>query len=177
MSKEELFRQADIVTIHLVLSRRTRGLVGAADLALMKPTARLVNTSRGPIVVEADLLEALRNNKIAGAAVDVFDQEPLPLDHPFRNQSEPAGNSAHRLRFAWPLSALLSGYGRQHSQVARHPNACCAPTRPREEAQWLNAVTLNSPSMAATASVVGCSCHQDKLESFLPSPSPMAMRA
>jgi phosphoglycerate dehydrogenase-like enzyme len=87
VSKEELFRQADIVSIHLVLSRRTRRLVGAAELALMKPTARLVNTSRGPIVVEADLLEALRNNKIAGAAVDVFDQEPLPLDHPFRNQS------------------------------------------------------------------------------------------
>jgi hypothetical protein len=86
VSKEELFRRADIVSIHLVLSRRTRGLVGAAELALMKPTARLVNTSRGPIVVEADLLEALRNNKIAGAAIDVFDQEPLPHDHPFRSQ-------------------------------------------------------------------------------------------
>jgi phosphoglycerate dehydrogenase-like enzyme len=86
VSKEELFRQADIVSIHLVLSGRTRRLVGAAELALMKPTARLVNTSRGPIVVEADLLEALRNNKIAGAAVDVFDQEPLPLDHSFRSQ-------------------------------------------------------------------------------------------
>lgn len=85
VSKEELFRQADIISIHLVLSGRTRGLVGAAELALMKPTARLVNTSRGPIVVEADLLEALRNKKIAGAAVDVFDQEPLPFDHPFRN--------------------------------------------------------------------------------------------
>ena len=87
VSRDEVFREADVVTIHLVLSGRTRGLVGAAELALMKPTARLVNTSRGPIVVEADLLEALRNNKIAGAAVDVFDQEPLPLDHPFRNQS------------------------------------------------------------------------------------------
>jgi phosphoglycerate dehydrogenase-like enzyme len=58
--------------------------VGAAELALMKPTARLVNTSRGPIVVEADLVAALRDKKIAGAAIDVFDQEPLPLDHPFR---------------------------------------------------------------------------------------------
>ena len=86
VSKEELFRRADIVSIHLVLSRRTRGLVGAAELALMKPTARLVNTSRGPIVVEADLLEALRSNKIAGAAIDVFDQEPLPHDHPFRSE-------------------------------------------------------------------------------------------
>jgi phosphoglycerate dehydrogenase-like enzyme len=85
VSKEELFRQADILTIHLVLSHRTRGLVGANELALMKPTARLVNTSRGPIVVEADLIAALRSIRIAGAAVDVFDQEPLPPDHPFRN--------------------------------------------------------------------------------------------
>jgi phosphoglycerate dehydrogenase-like enzyme len=84
VTKDELFRKADVVTIHLVLSGRTRGLVGAAELALMKPTARLVNTSRGPIVVEADLVAALRNKKIAGAAVDVFDQEPLRLDHPFR---------------------------------------------------------------------------------------------
>jgi phosphoglycerate dehydrogenase-like enzyme len=84
VSKEELFRSADVVSIHLVLSRRTRGLVGAAEFSLMKPTARLVNTSRGAIVVEADLLAALREDKIAGAAIDVFDQEPLPPDHPFR---------------------------------------------------------------------------------------------
>jgi phosphoglycerate dehydrogenase-like enzyme len=84
VSKEELFRGADIVSIHLVLSGRTRGLVGAPELAIMKPTARLVNTSRGPIVVEADLIAALKAQKIAGAAIDVFDQEPLPLDHPFR---------------------------------------------------------------------------------------------
>ena len=85
VTREELFSRADIVTVHLVLSGRTRGLVGAGELALMKPTARLVNTSRGPIVVEADLLAALRNGKIAGAAIDVFDQEPLPRDHPFRS--------------------------------------------------------------------------------------------
>jgi phosphoglycerate dehydrogenase-like enzyme len=85
VAKDELFRQADILTIHMVLSERSRGLVGAAELALMKPTARLVNTSRGPIVVEADLLEVLRKGKIAGAAVDVFEQEPLPRDHPFRS--------------------------------------------------------------------------------------------
>src|SRR5271170_4022687 len=83
--KDELFRRADIVSIHLVLSDRTRGLVGAAEFALMKPTARLVNTSRGPIVVEADFLDALKSGKIAGAAIDVFDREPLPLDHPFRS--------------------------------------------------------------------------------------------
>jgi len=84
VSKEELFRQADILTIHLVLSGRTRGLVSANELALMKPTARLVNTSRGPIVIEADLIAVLQSGKIAGAALDVFDQEPLPPDHPFR---------------------------------------------------------------------------------------------
>jgi D-3-phosphoglycerate dehydrogenase len=83
-SKEELFATADIITIHVVLSDRSRGLVGAADLARMKPTAYLVNTARGPIVDEAALLEALRQKKIAGAGIDVFAVEPLPIDHPFR---------------------------------------------------------------------------------------------
>jgi phosphoglycerate dehydrogenase-like enzyme len=85
VSKDELFQHADILTIHLVLSRRTRGLVGAAELAAMKPSARLVNTSRGPIVQEAALIEALGQRKIAGAAIDVFDVEPLPSDHPYRS--------------------------------------------------------------------------------------------
>ena len=84
VSKEELFSRADVLSVHVVLSDRTRGLVGASELALMKPTSRLVNTSRGPIVVEADLIAALKARTIAGAAIDVFDQEPLPLDHPFR---------------------------------------------------------------------------------------------
>jgi phosphoglycerate dehydrogenase-like enzyme len=83
-SKEELFANADIITIHVVLSERSRGLVGASDLARMKPTAYLVNTSRGPIVDEQALLEALRQKKIAGAGIDVFSVEPLPVDHPFR---------------------------------------------------------------------------------------------
>ena len=78
-------QHADILTIHLVLSRRTRGLVGAAELAAMKPSSRLVNTSRGPIVQEAALIEALGQRKIAGAAIDVFDVEPLPSDHPYRS--------------------------------------------------------------------------------------------
>jgi hypothetical protein len=85
VSKDELFQHADILTIHLVLSRRTRGLVGAAELAAMKPSARLVNTSRGPIVQEAALIEALGQRKIADAAIDVFDVEPLPSDHPYRS--------------------------------------------------------------------------------------------
>jgi phosphoglycerate dehydrogenase-like enzyme len=85
VTKDELFRRPDVVTIHLILSERNRGLVGAAELALMKPTARLVNTSRGPIVDEQALIEALRARAIAGAAVDVFDTEPLPEKHPFRS--------------------------------------------------------------------------------------------
>ena len=84
VSKEELLRQADVVSIHLVLSERTRGLIGASELALMKPSARLVNTSRGPIVEEAALIEALGSRRIAGAAIDTYDTEPLPLDHPYR---------------------------------------------------------------------------------------------
>ena len=83
-TKEELFSTADIVTVHVVLSQRSRGLVGAADLARMKPSSYLVNTARGPIVDETALLETLKARKIAGAAVDVFSVEPLPTDHPFR---------------------------------------------------------------------------------------------
>jgi phosphoglycerate dehydrogenase-like enzyme len=84
VTKEELFAQADIVTVHMVLGKRSRGIVGAAELALMKPTAWLVNTSRGPLVDEDALIEALDHQRIAGAALDVFAVEPLPADHPFR---------------------------------------------------------------------------------------------
>ncbi len=84
VSKEELFAGADVLTIHVRLSERTRGLVTSQDLALMKPSAYLVNTSRGPIVDEAALIDVLRRNAIAGAALDVFEQEPLPLEHPLR---------------------------------------------------------------------------------------------
>jgi D-3-phosphoglycerate dehydrogenase len=83
-SKEELFSTADIITIHVVLSDRSRGLVSAADLNRMKPTSFIVNTARGPIIDEMALLETLKARKIAGAAVDVFSVEPLPVDHPFR---------------------------------------------------------------------------------------------
>jgi phosphoglycerate dehydrogenase-like enzyme len=84
VSKDQLFEQADILTIHLVFSGRTRGLVGAAELGRMKPTALLINASRGPIVDEQALIGALKNRQIAGAAVDVFEVEPLPPAHPFR---------------------------------------------------------------------------------------------
>ena len=84
VSKEDLFRNADVISIHVVLSDRTRGLVRAKDLGLMKKTAYLINTSRGPIVEEKALIAALNSKSIAGAGLDVFDIEPLPIDHPFR---------------------------------------------------------------------------------------------
>jgi phosphoglycerate dehydrogenase-like enzyme len=84
VSKAELFQTSDILTIHLVLSDRTRGIVGRDELALMKRSAVLVNTARGPLIDEAALIDALRERRIAGAALDVFDVEPLPLDHPLR---------------------------------------------------------------------------------------------
>jgi D-3-phosphoglycerate dehydrogenase len=84
VSKQDLFRQADFLSIHLQLSARTRGLVGGKDLALMKPTAFLINTSRGPIVDEPSLMAALGSRKLAGAGLDTFDVEPLPLNHPLR---------------------------------------------------------------------------------------------
>jgi len=84
VSKEELFSSADVVTVHYKLGPRSVGLVGAAELALMKPSAFLVNTSRGPIVDGAALLAALRSGSIAGAALDVYDTEPLPLSDPLR---------------------------------------------------------------------------------------------
>jgi phosphoglycerate dehydrogenase-like enzyme len=83
-TREELFSTADVITIHMVLSQRSHGLVGAADLARMKPTSYLVNTARGPIVDEAALLATMQQKKIAGAAIDVYSVEPLPVDHPFR---------------------------------------------------------------------------------------------
>jgi phosphoglycerate dehydrogenase-like enzyme len=84
VEKDELFQRADFVTIHLILSKRTRGLVTAHELGLMKPSACLINTSRGPIVDERALIDALTNRKFAGAALDVYDEEPLPDDHPLR---------------------------------------------------------------------------------------------
>lgn len=83
-SKEALLERSDIVTLHLVLGLRTRGTIGAKEFALMKPTAYLINTSRGPLIDEAAMLDALRNKQIAGAGLDVYDVEPLPVEHPLR---------------------------------------------------------------------------------------------
>jgi phosphoglycerate dehydrogenase-like enzyme len=84
VSKDDLFKNSDFLSVHVQLGERNRGLVTARELGLMKKTAYLVNTSRGPIVVESALLDALKNKQIAGAGLDVFDVEPLPTDHPFR---------------------------------------------------------------------------------------------
>ncbi|TGT78960.1 NAD(P)-dependent oxidoreductase, partial [Mesorhizobium sp. M8A.F.Ca.ET.161.01.1.1] len=84
VEKETLLRESDCVTLHLVLSERTKGVIGQEELALMKPTAWLVNTSRGPLVDEGALIAALETKRIAGLAVDVFDHEPLPSNHPLR---------------------------------------------------------------------------------------------
>ncbi len=84
VGRDELFERSDFLTVHQLLSARTRGMVGKRELGLMKETAYLINTSRGPIVDEAALIEALRDNRIAGAGIDVYDTEPLPADHPLR---------------------------------------------------------------------------------------------
>jgi phosphoglycerate dehydrogenase-like enzyme len=86
VEKDELFRRADFISVHLVLSDRSRGLVGARELGLMKPSAAIVNTSRGPIIDAGALAAALKEKRIAGAALDVYDTEPLPADHPLRSE-------------------------------------------------------------------------------------------
>jgi phosphoglycerate dehydrogenase-like enzyme len=86
VTKDELFSRADVVSVHLVLGERTRGTIGSREFGLMKPTSLLINTARGPIVDENALLDALRSRQIAGAGLDVYDVEPLPLDHPLRTQ-------------------------------------------------------------------------------------------
>ncbi|REF35988.1 D-2-hydroxyacid dehydrogenase family protein [Thermasporomyces composti] len=111
VDKDELFARSDVLSIHLVLSDRTRGLVGARELALMKPTAYLVNTSRGPIVDEQALLTALREGRIAGAGLDVFDREPLPTDHPLRQAPRTVltphiGFVTHRTYAQWYVGAV-----------------------------------------------------------------------
>ena len=83
-SLDDLLRASDVVTLHVTLNAQSRGLIGGRELGLMRPTALLINTSRGPVVDERALIDTLRKRRIAGAGIDVFDQEPLPLDHPYR---------------------------------------------------------------------------------------------
>ena len=107
VSKQELFEQADVLSVHLVLSERSRGLVDAEALGWMKPTALLVNTARGPIVDEAALIKALQKRQLAGAALDVFDIEPLPPLHPFRTLDNCPGHAPCRVCQPAELPAVL----------------------------------------------------------------------
>ena len=109
VSKDDLLRSADVVTIHLILSQRTTGLVGAHELELMKPTSYLINTSRGPIVDEAALIDVLERKAIAGAAMDVFDQEPLPSEHPLRRME----NTVITPHIGYVVRESYLGYFRQ----------------------------------------------------------------
>jgi phosphoglycerate dehydrogenase-like enzyme len=110
------FRESDVITVHLKSSPRSIGYVGAEQLALMKPSALLVNTSRGPVVDEAALIEALRTRRIAGAALDVFDREPIPVEHPLRTLPNTlltphmgyASRDGHRAWYAQAVEALLA---------------------------------------------------------------------
>ena len=107
-SRDELFATSDIVTVHLVLSDRTRDLIGAAEFQMMKASAYLVNTSRGPIVRESDLITALQGGAIAGAGLDVFDIEPLPQNHPLRGLDNAVltGHTGYVMR-----ENYVTGYG------------------------------------------------------------------
>jgi D-3-phosphoglycerate dehydrogenase len=84
VSLDQLLKESDLVTLHVVLTRETRGMIGMRELKLMKPTAFIVNTSRGPAIKEADIVQALNEKIIAGAALDVFDEEPMPMENPLR---------------------------------------------------------------------------------------------
>jgi phosphoglycerate dehydrogenase-like enzyme len=121
VAKEQLFTEADVLSIHVALSERTLGIVGAAELRLLKPTALLVNTSRGPIVNEHALIDVLRAGTIGGAALDAYDIEPLPPDHPLRSGATHAPHAAHRLRDARPVFDVLPGCRGGHRGIpGRH---------------------------------------------------------
>ncbi|MBM4296342.1 MAG: phosphoglycerate dehydrogenase, partial [Deltaproteobacteria bacterium] len=122
VSLEELLREADVVTLHVVLTRETRGMIGMAQFRLMKPSAFIINTSRGPAIVENDLNQALRENIIAGAALDVFTEEPTPMTNPLRQidperviltphtiGTNPGSQSAGQKMAAESILAILDG--------------------------------------------------------------------
>jgi phosphoglycerate dehydrogenase-like enzyme len=108
VSKEELLARSDVISLHLVLSERTRGIVGAADMARMKPGAVLINTSRGPLIDEAALIEAVKANRLI-AALDVYDREPLPRDHPLRS----AANTVLTPHLGYVTAEVYRGFFRQ----------------------------------------------------------------
>ena len=131
VTKDELLAASDVLGVFLVFSERTRGLLGAADLAAMKPGAMLVNISRGPIVEEQALIEALRSGHLAGAGLDVFNREPLPAGHPSGVPGQRRAHPAHRLRQRASCSAPPSRMAedvRPRTWTARRSGS--SPTRP-----------------------------------------------
>lgn len=115
-TKEQLFRESDIVSLQLVLSETTRHIITKQDLSLMKPTAFFINTSRGPLVDEAALIEVLEEERIAGAGLDVFDIEPLPIDHPIRKVKR-VTLSPHTGYLSDSNYAVSTFQGCQHLQI------------------------------------------------------------
>ena len=107
MSKEDLLKNSDIISIHLVLGERYKNLITKKELEMMKKTAFLINTSRGPIINENDLVEALKDEKIAGAGLDVYDKEPLPQDHKLRFLPNALLLTSYRLCNCWKLLKIL----------------------------------------------------------------------
>ncbi len=156
VSKGELFAKSDYVTIHARLSPRTRDMVGAAELARMKPTAYLVNTSRGPIVNEAALIVALRNRRIRGRGADVFDSEPLAADHPIRTLDNTILLPASRLRHGRELPRDLCDAAGGHRGVSG------GQSRPRAE----HAGALSGASRLAPDRARGVD-HQPQLRHLL----------
>ena len=124
LPKDDLFRNADVVTVHLQLSDRTRGLVTAQGARPDEEDRLFVNTSRGPIIEEKALIDALNKKQIAGAGLDVFDVEPLPLDHPYRKMDNVVHHAASRLRQPAELREILPRHRREHPTLPRrqaHP--------------------------------------------------------
>ena len=152
VSKDELFARADVLTIHLVLSERSRGLVGAAELALMKPTALLVNTSRGPIVDEFALVDALRSRRIAGAGLDVFDTEPLAgrasAAHPGQRHRHPA----HGLRRRAGLPRFLRRSREQDRPLAEPAAAADFAARRRDHHESSRPIAADTAAASAQPS-------------------------
>ena len=118
VDKDDLFRRADVITVHLMLSDRSRGLIGARELGLMKPTAYIINTARGPIIDEKALVAALSDRRIAGAGLDVFDIEPLAARSSVAQARQCRADAASRLRQCRELRGLFPRYGRRHSRIS-----------------------------------------------------------
>ena len=152
VGKDDLLERSDVVSLHLRLSDRTRGILGAEELARMKSSAILVNTSRGPLVDEGALVSALRDGTIAGAGLDVYDEEPLPADHPLAVPAEHRPDAAPRLRDRPELPALLRGRRRGHRGLAPRVAGArrSSPDRPGSGASARNVAAMSPETGSET---------------------------